>query len=578
LELKTGDSRLGTIKIADFGLAKRLGSDGLTNTGDFVGTPSYAAPEQAAGREVGPAADVWALGAILYQMLTGRPPFVGDGAVEILDQVRFADPVPPSRLRPNLPRDLETIALACLRKDPARRYPSATALADDLARFLNGEPVRARPVGVAEQAAKWCRRRPALAGTLAAFITLAAGSLIVVTALWQRAVRARDAEGRARQDEVAARMAERAEYERAEARGAGLLIANARYAWMTDDLDAARKALAECPVAYRNDDWAYLNRACWAGQVLVGPATVPPEAIAVSPDGTRIAGGSATESVRVWEAGTGRELAHVRLPSRSIWSIEFMPDGRLAAATGYSDLTGAKRRDVAELVVIDPATRRFRTAWTLPERPRVFVVAPGGTRAAWAMNASNVASVRETDATEPAFQFECKTGVITRLAFSRTGRFLVTGGLPGEVAVRDLEAGGRTQRLDFPPGFFGFTAIGVAGDGRRAAVSGGMAPQSSADLFLLNPGVEPRRISSQFPIVIGCQFSPDGRRVLAFCGSDPAIRVWDVATGREEIVLRGLPTHVRCAAFTPDGRQIVAGYRDGRVVVWTVDPNGPGEQ
>src|SRR3954470_1773112 len=149
---------LGTVKVTDFGLARRLDVDtGQTQSGMILGTPDYMAPEQAAGdaRRVGPAADVWALGAILYECLTGRPPFRGTGMLDTLDQVRTFDPVPPRRLQPAVPRDLETICLKCLHKDPARRYPDATELADDLRRFAAGEPVRARPISRLE---RWVKR------------------------------------------------------------------------------------------------------------------------------------------------------------------------------------------------------------------------------------------------------------------------------------------------------------------------------------------------------------------------------------------------------------------------------------
>ena len=171
----------GTPKITDFGLARRLESGwGLTLTGVAVGTPSYMAPEQAEGRsrEVGPAADIYALGAILYECLTGRPPFRAETAAETLRQVISQDPAPPSRLNAAVPRDLETICLKCLEKDPRRRYASAAALAEDLHRFRRGEPTLARPVGHLGRGLRWVRRNPsraALAATALVLVGLAIG-------------------------------------------------------------------------------------------------------------------------------------------------------------------------------------------------------------------------------------------------------------------------------------------------------------------------------------------------------------------------------------------------------------------
>ena len=175
-----GIGGLGVPKIADFGLAKQTDTDsGLTRTGTILGTPSYMAPEQASGHShaVGPEADIYALGAILYDVLTGRPPFRGTNMLDTLEQVRSRDPLPPSQLQPGVARDLETICLKCLHKQPAGRYVMAQELADDLRRFMNGEPIRARPVSAREKAWRWCRRNPWLAGLGGA---LAAAILIAV--------------------------------------------------------------------------------------------------------------------------------------------------------------------------------------------------------------------------------------------------------------------------------------------------------------------------------------------------------------------------------------------------------------
>ena len=166
---------LGDRHVTDFGLAKRLADSdrSLTEPGAVLGTPRYMAPEQAAGRkDLTVAADVYSLGVILYERLTGRPPFLGDNVLTLLRQVRETEPPRPSAIRPGLDRDLETVVLKCLDKDPTRRYPSAEALAEDLARWLEGRPIEARPVGQAERLARWCRRNPIVSG-LAASLTLA---------------------------------------------------------------------------------------------------------------------------------------------------------------------------------------------------------------------------------------------------------------------------------------------------------------------------------------------------------------------------------------------------------------------
>ena len=173
----------GTLKITDFGLVKRLESDsGQTRSGSILGTPSYMAPEQARGesQKVGPAADQYSLGAILYELLTGRPPFQGTSILDTLDMVRSREPVPPSQLQPKTPPDLETICLKCLEKDIARRYPDAFALAEDLRRFRAGETILARPVSATERLWRWCLRNRRVAALSAAvallLVTVAAGS------------------------------------------------------------------------------------------------------------------------------------------------------------------------------------------------------------------------------------------------------------------------------------------------------------------------------------------------------------------------------------------------------------------
>jgi serine/threonine-protein kinase len=189
-------------KIADFGLARHCaGESGLTLSGARVGTPSYMAPEQALGKThaIGPAVDIYALGAVLYELLTGRPPFRGATPTETELQVVHHDPVPPSRLNPKVPRDLETICLKCLEKDPKGRYATAAALADDLRCLGEGRPIKARPLGLGARFWRWCQRKPAAAALLA--MALALVGLAIGGGLWMEGQRAERREQTARQEE-----------------------------------------------------------------------------------------------------------------------------------------------------------------------------------------------------------------------------------------------------------------------------------------------------------------------------------------------------------------------------------------
>jgi hypothetical protein len=184
----------GTPKISDFGLAKQSDLDCAphqSQSGAILGSPSYMAPEQSLGKKgtVGPLADIYALGAILYEMLTGRPPFLAASTLETLEQLRTTEPVPPRRLQPGLPRDIETICLKCLSKNPAHRYATAAALADDLERFLAGRAILARPISWAERLTKWVRRHPATAASLGV-AALAAGALVIGGLTYQSLLRA----------------------------------------------------------------------------------------------------------------------------------------------------------------------------------------------------------------------------------------------------------------------------------------------------------------------------------------------------------------------------------------------------
>ncbi len=324
-------------KITDFGLAKRLNEEDLSSpSGEVVGTPSYMAPEQAGGKAylVGPATDVYALGAILYEMFTGRPPFKGATPLDTVVQVVHEEPVRPRSLRPNLPLDLETICLKSLNKEPARRYPSADALADDLQRFLKGKPILARPVSFPERAWKWSRRRPLTTVFLVGMILSAVLGFAGVTWQWHEATVARDiALGEKRDKEIQRQQARVALY--------FSRIAQGQLQWRANNVIGAQESLNKClPVADDDDqrgwEWHYLQGLFHADLFTLNHTYAGVGgAAAFHPDGRLIAsviGGHPTDDdahpgeVRFWDAKSGAVTRTWRAPGTA-HRLVFRPDG-----------------------------------------------------------------------------------------------------------------------------------------------------------------------------------------------------------------------------------------------------------
>jgi WD40 repeat protein len=544
-----------TPKISDFGLAKRLDRvTGRTATGAILGTPSYMAPEQAAGsKEIGPTADVYALGAILYELLTGRPPFRAATPLETVLQVVGDEPVPPTRMQPKTPLDLETICLKCLAKEPSRRYPAADALAADLRRFRVGEPIAARPVGRLERGWRWCRRNPVLAGALtAAVLALLTGSL-TSAAFGVRASRVADqVRGEAlRADRESAIAVANADQARAQTRFAQRLLYAARMnliqaAWEANEavrvLDLLR-ATAPQPgdEDFRGFEWHYWDRLCRGHVVtLAGSAQDVRQAqaayrpsqevrqVAFRPDGRQLAGASDDGTIRVWDATTGQELLAWNGHGSGAKCLAYSPDGR-HLVSGGKDVT-----DVANVRVYYGAVR-------------VWDVATGRQALAWKADNAEVNSV----------------------AYSPDGRNIVSGG-GTEVMVWDADTGRAVRTLSRRGGQT--TDVAYSPDGRWVAGAGVAGPrfEGTVDVWAAADGTPLHTLHAGPSAVESVSFDRDGRRLVTSVW-DGSPRVWEVSTGRELLTLRAerkelLATWGRLA-FGARGRLVGAGP-DGAFRVW----------
>jgi WD40 repeat protein len=576
--LLTGD---GQPKISDFGLAKKLDAGtGQTASGDVMGTPPYMAPEQAGGRskEVGPPADIYALGAVLYECLTGRPPFKAARPLDTLLQVLSEEPVRPRLLQPRTPADLETICLKCLEKQPGRRYGSAGALADDLGRFLVGKPVQARPVSGAERALKWVRRHPARTAAyallvLALVLGLGGGS---VARLWQKAEVARDEAEAARHDALGARdrMADalRGEQEaKLQADSARRQLRRLSYfrsvdlahrEWREAHVGRALHLLTDCPADLRGWEWHYVHYLCCSDLHTLRGHTGEVCSVAFSPDGKHLASASADSTVKIWDTTTGQETLTLQGHTDAVWSVAFSPDGqRLASASQDKTVKVWDAQTGKETRSLPGHTSGVRSVAFSPEGKHLASTAGvwDGLKRQWI---SGEVKVWDAATGQLIRSLHGHTDAVRSVAFSPDGERLASVSEDSTVKLWDVATGGLTLTLQGHTGFV--RSVAFSPDGKRLA---GASHDQTVKVWDAQTGRLTRSLHGHTDAVESVAFSPDGKR-LASASWDHTVKVWDVQTGQVDRTFKGHCSFVRGVVFSPDGQRLASASADQTAKVW----------
>lgn len=544
-----------TPKLTDFGLAKvREYVDVQTRTGALLGTPTYMAPEQVDGRlgAVGPATDVYGLGVILYEMLTGGPPFLGSSDADVLRQVANQEPRAPRSVRRELPRDLEAIVVACLEKSPERRYPSAGALAEDLARFRRGEPTRVRPLGPLRRGWKAVRLRPTRSIALA--LALLLPLVVLVGLVWHHEAldRADAAASQLRQTSLN-REQQLAEYRYAND------VRLAYQAWQARDaLQAVALLSRQIPAAAQTDRRGFFWWRLWSlvhGQPrIIGPDDGAALAVAFSPDGATLCSAGQDGAIRLWNTNTGALEAELLGHTSDVNSVAFSPDGTWLVSAG----------DDRTLKIWHVAERRLEKTQQVSAAVNSAIFDPSGETLIIGDEQGEI-SLWRFDAVTRQQQLHGHTQEVNQLAISPDGSRLASAGSDGAIVLWNLQSLSQVAALKDHVG--SVTAVAFSPDGQRLASAG---VDHTVRLWQVEPPQMLFELRGHTQRIDSVAFAADGA-LLASAGRDGTLRLWDVISGRVIWTYATEQSRVWGLAASPTSNLVATSGATGGVRLWPLD-------